>query len=41
MAAFFALLRDLTDLTIHENSIESKTILDLVEAYAKAEFDVH
>jgi len=34
-------VEQVTDLTIHKNSIESKTILDLVEAYAKAEFDVH
>jgi hypothetical protein len=36
---FFSLCRDLNDLTIHQNSIESNTILDLVEEYSKAEWE--
>jgi hypothetical protein len=36
---FFSLCRDLTDLTIHQNSIEAKVVLDLVEEYSKAEWE--
>ena len=36
---FFSLCRDLNDLTIHQNSVPAKELLDLVADYATAEYN--
>ena len=37
--AFFSLCRDLNDLTIHQDSVPAKELLDLVPDYATAEYN--
>ena len=34
---FFAICRDITDLTIHQNSVPSDQLLELITDYANAE----
>lgn len=36
---FFALCRDITDMTIHPDSVPAKDLLDLIESFAVAEYN--